>query len=291
MVTMKVITSQNISEKGVLPVCDNSKYLKLLSCGIYDLRNTSHTFLCNRPEGMCQSYMFHIVLSGKGHHMIAGRTHILQEGQCILYKPSEKQEIVHYGKENPVYVWMHFCGYDAEKIIKELHLNGIHSIKYFSATRIEKTILQLIYDMKSMLLEKECKEYLCLSRFLKLLCTISSGIENNTGIKTPFNRVTPAVEYMTTHYATAKCSNKDYAEMCFMSESRFVKVFKDIMGVTPQKYLESKRIEAAKELLISSNMQISQISEIVGYTDSYYFSRAFKKVCGISPREFTKSCS
>jgi len=285
---MKIIASQALLEPSGLPVCDNSKYLNMLSCGIYDLRNTNHKFLCLRPEGICQSYMLHIILSGKAYHSIEGKTYVLNEGQCILYAPGERQHIVHYGQDNPVYIWIHFCGYAAETIVKDLHLSGIHTMKNISASQLKKLILQMIHEKKVNILNEEYKEYLSLSRFLSFLCMISSSIEGGDAEIFSFNKITPAVEYMTSNYATSGLSNKEYAAMCFLSESRFMQIFKKMVGTTPQKYIENKRLEAAKGLLMTSKLRISEIANMVGYHDAYYFSRIFKKVYGISPREFAK---
>ena len=146
----------------------------------------------------------------------------------------------------------------------------------------------MIHEKKVNILNEEYKEYLSLSRFLSFLCMISSSIEGGDAEIFSFNKITPAVEYMTSNYATSGLSNKEYAAMCFLSESRFMQIFKKMVGTTPQKYIENKRLEAAKGLLMASKLRISEIANMVGYHDAYYFSRIFKKVYGISPREFAK---
>ena len=46
------------------------------------------------------------------------------------------------------------------------------------------------------------------------------------------------------------------------------------------------RMENAKELLLDSDMSILEVSSAVGIDDQNYFSRIFKKHCGMSPTEF-----
>lgn len=281
---MKIIASHQSYQPG-LPTCDNSKYLHLLSCGLYDLRNNDHTFLCSRPAGECQSYMLHILLSGQAYHTIAGHTHILHAGQCILYAPGAPQHIIHYGKDDPIYIWVHFCGFAADTIVKDLHLDGIHTLRHFSSSGLKKAFLQLIYEKNATIPNND---YLCLSHFLDFLCNLSLYIQDKSSNALFSNKIAPAIEHMTSHYASSELSNKDYAAMCFLSESRFSHIFKEVIGSTPQKFMESKRIEAAKELLLTSNLRISEIAGLVGYEDAYYFSRIFKKNVGLSPREFSK---
>lgn len=57
------------------------------------------------------------------------------------------------------------------------------------------------------------------------------------------------------------------------------------------KYIQNKRIERAKELLVSSNAEISHIAEMVGIIDNAYFSRYFKISTGLSPKEYRQRFS
>jgi AraC-like DNA-binding protein len=68
--------------------------------------------------------------------------------------------------------------------------------------------------------------------------------------------------------------NKYYLERCF----------KDTYGVSVMAYRNKRRMQTAKELLHSSN--VSSVSEQLGFTSIYVFSRAFKSFFGISPSEY-----
>ena len=48
------------------------------------------------------------------------------------------------------------------------------------------------------------------------------------------------------------------------------------------------RIEAAKDYLINTDMRTYEISELVGVEDASYFSKMFKKITGLSPKEYRK---
>ena len=65
------------------------------------------------------------------------------------------------------------------------------------------------------------------------------------------------------------------------------KIFKKHSGLTLSKYLTRLRMNEAKRLLVSHpDMEIQKIGELVGYKDSFYFSRAFKSFTGIQPSEY-----
>ena len=57
-------------------------------------------------------------------------------------------------------------------------------------------------------------------------------------------------------------------------------------GLTPMDYLVNKRIDEAKVLLEDGSLKIKDIARVVGYEDSLYFSKVFKKFTGVSPKEY-----
>lgn len=66
------------------------------------------------------------------------------------------------------------------------------------------------------------------------------------------------------------------------------KIFKEAYGTTVNNYLISKRITRAKQLLRFTDMTVDEVGVTVGMGDANYFSRMFRKVEGISPREYRK---
>lgn len=76
------------------------------------------------------------------------------------------------------------------------------------------------------------------------------------------------------------------AENFHVSKYYFVRIFKECIGVSPIKYLNFVRIEAAKELLNKTDLSVSKISQSVGFENAMAFSRAFKASENISPTEY-----
>ncbi|MFD0588697.1 bifunctional transcriptional activator/DNA repair enzyme AdaA [Paenibacillus sp. GCM10027627] len=76
------------------------------------------------------------------------------------------------------------------------------------------------------------------------------------------------------------------SESCHGSPYHLHRTFKKRRGVTPLDYLQTTRIEAAKELLQSSDSSISEIGEAVGMRSAAYFSTIFKKRTGMTPAQY-----
>lgn len=78
----------------------------------------------------------------------------------------------------------------------------------------------------------------------------------------------------------------DLAAVAGWSVSHLISEFKSCVGMTPYAYIESRRFEKAKSILLSSNESIQEIGRQVGLADAATFSRRFRHAVGYSPREF-----
>lgn len=95
-----------------------------------------------------------------------------------------------------------------------------------------------------------------------------------------------AVFFIDTNYAYSGISMEMVASNLGISISYLSFLFKKELKTTFSKYLITKRIDYAKELLKYSSKRISDIANSVGYNDAYYFSYSFKKQTKKSPREY-----
>ena len=76
------------------------------------------------------------------------------------------------------------------------------------------------------------------------------------------------------------------SETVYISKHYLSHLFKEQTGVSPIKYLTSKRMEKACELLSETELPVSEVSKAVGYENPLYFSQVFKRVYGISPVKY-----
>ena len=102
------------------------------------------------------------------------------------------------------------------------------------------------------------------------------------------NDIAPAYKYISEHFSE-NINLKTLAGITGYSIQTLIHKFKSQYGITPINCITDFRISKAKELLVNTNLSISQIGENCGYNDVYYFSNSFKKAVGISPLKFRQN--
>lgn len=98
-------------------------------------------------------------------------------------------------------------------------------------------------------------------------------------------KIIRSVEYMEQNYA-GSIHLDDLARLSNLSPSHFRKLFTEVYGVPPIEYLNHIRIEHAKYLIASRQYALGTIAERTGFNSPQYFSRTFKAIVGLSPREY-----
>ncbi|MEK6795049.1 MAG: AraC family transcriptional regulator [Spirochaetota bacterium] len=87
-------------------------------------------------------------------------------------------------------------------------------------------------------------------------------------------------------HAADEWSVSAMAEQAHMSANRFTSVYRAFFGTSPMDDLITMRLENAKAMLAHSDVPIGRVAELTGFQSPYYFSRIFKKRCGMSPEAY-----
>jgi AraC family transcriptional regulator len=98
--------------------------------------------------------------------------------------------------------------------------------------------------------------------------------------------IASAVEFMHQHFSN-KIILSDLARAATMSTPHFLRIFKEELHASPMEYLLKIRIEKSKHFIRLGTKRLTDIARECGFSDSAYFSSCFKKVEGISPREYS----
>lgn len=95
------------------------------------------------------------------------------------------------------------------------------------------------------------------------------------------------LQHLNANY-TRQIKLKDLAEIYHINKNYASLLFKKHTNMSYSDYLNSLRLNHAKELLVSTSMSIAEVAENSGYSDYFYFSKLFKKTFGITPAQYRK---
>jgi len=243
-------------------------YVHLNSCGWYENCGTGvHTV---RADGRADYQLIYI----KAGAMQFNQT-VYGAGTLYLFRPHEPQDY-RVALENTTYYWIHFTGQAFAKMLA-------------AATQ---TAFELGY----------CEPFIAFCREIvmqyadaigenqyyiqgRLLATIAN-LPLTQAVQKP-DAVDNAITYINEYY-TSKLSNDELAKLCGMSKFHFIRRFTQKTGKTPQKYRTDLLLSKSTTMLTDTDLKVSQIAAALGFEDSLYFSRLFKKSYGMSPLEYRK---
>ena len=125
------------------------------------------------------------------------------------------------------------------------------------------------------------KDNLALFSVAYALCSEISNSKNRLYFPKD-TRIQKAKEYIDLNFNNPNCL-KEIAKETDITLRRFGELFKKAYNVTPHKYITSCKLEKAKEMLAGGKHSVIDVSNLCGFSDSYYFSKVFKKETGVTP--------
>lgn len=124
------------------------------------------------------------------------------------------------------------------------------------------------------------------SNFINPICSYVNQLRKEAELKLK-RPIRQAVAYIDQNFSKP-LKLEDVAAVVFLSPHYFSELFAKELQVTFSDYILKVRLDEAKRLLIHTNMNIAEIANTVGYADSRYFSKLFKKQIGVMPKEYRK---
>ena len=163
----------------------------------------------------------------------------------------------------------------------KLNYNQFH---FFNNYELAQLINKLIRISTGDALTKDVLANLTLKELLIRIMQMQNlnEVNNNMNRLSAGSRFAYVLEYIRVHL-TEKLNIGALSQMAFMSKPSFFRVFKYELGISPVDYIIKERIQFAKQLMNNPYNSISEACFKAGFNNLNYFSRAFKKIEGITP--------
>ena len=222
-----------------------------------------------------------------------GREYPLTAGDCV-FLPCKEPYFHRTADDLWSLEWVHFYGETMLPIYaKYLERGGKPVIRPEDETDAGALWLKLNDTARSSDYIRDIRINEILSSLLSFLMSYSwdprQGETPSEGNASPKPRKSAAAlkEYLDSHYS-AKITLDSLSESFFVNKYTLSREFKEAYGTSIINYLLMVRITHAKQMLRFTNVSVDEIGASCGITPLYYFSRAFKKIEGISPSEYRR---
>lgn len=235
-------------------------------------------------------FLFHYVISGSGTLMAndkKGTTHTyaIRSGEGFMLFPGQISTYIADEKTPWEYTWLEFDGLRVKETLDISGFSPDQPIYHAASKTFRETLMQEMLYIANHGDETPFHLIGHLYLFLDALTrSVSSTRMNHSGKLSDFY-IREAINYIEQNFPY-EISIEDIAKHCGINRSYFGKIFHESVGKTPQEFLISYRMMKATELLKMTDLSIADIGNAVGYPNQLHFSRAFKNIYGISPRNW-----
>lgn len=227
---------------------------------------------CRKNHGLT------LVLSGELTFSFADSVITAKPGDIVL---QEKGDAYH----------LHNLGETAEYIVISYHCTPVEMVsrlaasgKVFHSKHASRYIDRFNKATEVSRSSGPCVKPLLIAITQQLICNIIQ--ENAAQIETAVNNPATVAKMYIDENACTTISIQDVANHIGFSTSHLRQIFKQEYGIPPVRYLNTVRVQRAKDLLSSGFYTMQEISTACGFSNVYYFSRVFKEFTGISPGSY-----
>lgn len=246
----------------------------------------SHSF----GPAMRNHFLFHYVISGTGT-LIAENSkkesisYSIKSGQGFMIFPNQICTYIADAQQPWEYVWIEFDGLRAKETVELSGLcvnSPVYKAKYKDVAQTMKDeMLYIINHKDDSPFHLIGHLYLFIDSFVKSSAITQISKSNN--LRDFY--IKEALSFIEQNFQN-DITVEEIAACCGLNRSYFGKIFHEVLGKSPQEFLISYRMTKATELLKLTSLSIAEVGSAVGYSNQLHFSRAFKIIYGISPRQW-----
>ena len=246
-----------------------------------DVKIISSVHKPSKPYGKIESRLTHgfiFRIKGAAEYLIEGKRLTLRSGEFIFLPKGSSYEYTVEDSENSLYTSINFQATVKSASVRVYSLDSFPNTAYIAQSFTE------LWKFGS-----ESDKYKCLSLLYDLLSHVLAFENLDSEEKRKHRLIEPAEKYLKRHVWDMDLRIEKLHSLCGISDTYFRRIFASKFGMSPSEYLQNERISYAKSLIESGDYgSIREISELVGYNDPLYFSKAFKRFYGLSPTAYAQ---
>ena len=227
------------------------------------------------------------ILGGTGLFLIEGQEHPVNVNDIIIINPDIPHAEANIHSQSLEYIVL---GIEGIQLAVGKHSNGHFCIlDHYESTEISSCLWNILREMeqKNTGYQDVCQA--CMEMLVIRLMRITDLAVPAEPQLTAGNQPCAAVKrYIDLHFKEP-LSLEQLADKAHMNKYYLAHTFKEEYGVSPINYMITRRIVESKYLLAETDLTLTRIAQLLGFSSPSYFSQAFRKSQGISPIDYRNS--
>lgn len=234
-------------------------------------------------------YILLYCVEGEGWVELDGSHYVLYSNCYMIIPPGVKHAYGSSASHPWSLYWIHFSGSGAEDLCGS-HIKQVQQITLENDSRIAQRLklFDEIVHTLSMGNAFPNLRYAC-AVFQHFMASFIYVVQYRQSLKKGTQEyddpVSDCIHYMKEHIER-RLTIKEISDYVGYSPSRLTALFNEKTHLAPMLYFNQIKIQHACHWLDNTDMKVKQISLRLGFEDVYYFSRLFKQIMGMSPRDY-----
>jgi len=230
--------------------------------------------------------LFYIV-GGRGQFLIDDKLYPVSTNQLVIINPNVSHTEESLNAQPLEYIVL---GVDGIELAMGKDFSRQFSIlDQFESMEITSCLRNILREMeqKNTGYEDICQAYMEIL-MIRLMRIIDLSIQTESRLTAQNHQCAAIRRYIDLHFKEPLTLDL-LAEECHMNKYYLAHTFKREYGISPINYMINKRLEESKYLLAETDLSMSQIAQLLGFSSPSYFSQVFRRTQSISPMEYRQN--
>ena len=227
------------------------------------------------------------IISGKGQFLIGDELYPVNTNHLVIINPNVTHTEVSLNAQPLEYIVLGVSG--IELSVGDSSNGQFCILDHFESLDISSCLRNILREME---LKQPGYEDICQAYMEILIVQLmrDASFSGTSVSADPVNsrQCTMIRRYIDSHYKEPLTLDL-LAEIATVNKYYLSHIYKEAYGISPISYMIACRIQEGKRLLADTDLSLSQISSILGFSSPSYFSQSFRKAEGISPVEYRKT--
>lgn len=227
------------------------------------------------------------IIGGRGQFLIEDRLYPVNTNHLVIINPNVTHTEVSLNAQPLEYIVLGIDG--IELTVDEDHGGQFCILDHFGSVEISSCLRNILreIEMKQPGFEDICQAFMKIL-VIRLMRSTGLSLPDQTQVISANHQCAMVRRYIEQHFKESLTLDQ-LAEQAHMNKYYLSHTFKREYGISPIQFMLNRRLEESKYLLAETDLSMSHIAQMLGFSSLSYFSQVFRRMQNVSPLEYRQS--